>query len=571
MHRLQIGKAMVELEKVPDALSVMRAEVDRVLLKSRWGDMRMRQMSHDQSTVVMADADARDPAMAALRGEGYTVHHVYRLTEDPSCEVVVGDEIHILPLPQTSDAELSDLLGANGLVRVRSLPGGVLSARVTATAGRNPIKLVEELQDRGLFAVAEPDMVIPNLKFAPVRYGEQWHLHGCGASSRDHIGVGSAWNLTRGSDKVVVAIVDDGYDLANADLVDGIVAPSDFTQAVPSVAGLEPSDAMPWAVAESNDFHGTPCAGLAIARGTAQVTGVAPECSWMPVRFPIGSSRIGTIIAMFQYISRHADVASCSWGLRPSGYTLFPQAGRLALEELIRTGGRRGKGLVVCFAAGNDNLPCALPADENANGFEYYDAMAGRVLGRFFAGREIIGGWPTVNGVVTVAASNATARKSRYSNWGREITVCAPSDDWLPHSPKTKIELGMPSLCTTDNATSGLSIDTLGGHEPNGPNGSTSQMGGTSGATPLVAGVAALVLSANPDLTALEVRDILATTAAKSDLLAEVDPATEVNLAGFDGRFDTAGHSLWFGAGRIDAGAAVQLALSLSAPTTQPE
>ena len=88
----------------------------------------------------------------------------------------------------------------------------------------------------------------------------------------------------------------------------------------------------------------------------------------------------------------------------------------------------------------------------------------------------------------------------------------------------------------------------------------TEDMGGTSGATPLAAGVCALIRSVNGDLTADEVREILVDSARK-DLDFALDEPDMFNNRGQDGRFDPeSGHSLWFGFGRIDAGGAVEAA-----------
>ena len=94
-------------------------------------------------------------------------------------------------------------------------------------------------------------------------------------------------------------------------------------------------------------------------------------------------------------------------------------------------------------------------------------------------------------------------------------------------------------------------------HEPFGEgftsnNRWTDRFGGTSSACPLVAGVAALVLSANPDLTAAEVKDVLQSTADKI-----VDPTPDPVLGMTEGDYDGAGHSLWFGHGKVNAAAAV--------------
>jgi subtilisin family serine protease len=79
----------------------------------------------------------------------------------------------------------------------------------------------------------------------------------------------------------------------------------------------------------------------------------------------------------------------------------------------------------------------------------------------------------------------------------------------------------------------------------------TGLFGGTSSATPLVAGIAALVLSANPDLSAKEVKDILQSTADKIT-------DTELDIDGKNrGSYDNNGHCPWFGYGKVNAAKAV--------------
>lgn len=95
-------------------------------------------------------------------------------------------------------------------------------------------------------------------------------------------------------------------------------------------------------------------------------------------------------------------------------------------------------------------------------------------------------------------------------------------------------------------------------------NGYTNNFGGTSSATPLTAGVAALILSANPRLTWVEVRQILRDTAIKIDV-NNSDPVGQwLDAAGNPSR--TSGNpavfSQWYGYGRVDASAAVQRALT---------
>jgi subtilisin family serine protease len=102
-----------------------------------------------------------------------------------------------------------------------------------------------------------------------------------------------------------------------------------------------------------------------------------------------------------------------------------------------------------------------------------------------------------------------------------------------------------------------------------GPTDCTLAFGGTSSAAPLCAGGAALVLAAKPDMTWLEVRDLLRRTAAR------IDPA---NLDSVGAWVDASGrrqgdagyagplYSRWYGFGRLDAAAAVQQALLAPLP-----
>ena len=90
----------------------------------------------------------------------------------------------------------------------------------------------------------------------------------------------------------------------------------------------------------------------------------------------------------------------------------------------------------------------------------------------------------------------------------------------------------------------------------------TREFGGTSGAAPIVAGVAGLMLSANPHLGAAEVRQILMST-ADQDLDPTLDLADDPNVQGLSGAF-AAGRSLFFGAGKVNAARAVARARALN-------
>jgi len=92
-----------------------------------------------------------------------------------------------------------------------------------------------------------------------------------------------------------------------------------------------------------------------------------------------------------------------------------------------------------------------------------------------------------------------------------------------------------------------------------GPNDYRNSFGGTSFSTPVAAGVGALMLSANPELSWTRVRDILRTTATHIDA-ANINPIGQYVDNDGDG---VAEYSRWYGFGRIDAEAAVQAAINL--------
>jgi subtilisin-like proprotein convertase family protein len=123
--------------------------------------------------------------------------------------------------------------------------------------------------------------------------------------------------------------------------------------------------------------------------------------------------------------------------------------------------------------------------------------------------------------------------------------VCAPSDNWDDLGATNPAGRG---ITTTDNEGFGVGSDFAEGSR------FTNQFGGTSSATPTVAGVCGLILSANPSLAANEVRAILQETADKDGLSQQSD--TPVNESG---AFNN-GFSLWFGYGKVNARKAVEAA-----------
>jgi subtilisin family serine protease len=129
---------------------------------------------------------------------------------------------------------------------------------------------------------------------------------------------------------------------------------------------------------------------------------------------------------------------------------------------------------------------------------------------------------------IAIGATTDQGKRASYSNVGRELAVAAPSSG------------GVQGIFTTDVSIENRGFN-VGRAERGGADGlHTNDFGGTSSATPLVAGIAALMLSVNPALSAAAVRDILTSTADK-----------------IGSGYDANGHSTRFGFGRVNAGKAV--------------
>lgn len=152
-----------------------------------------------------------------------------------------------------------------------------------------------------------------------------------------------------------------------------------------------------------------------------------------------------------------------------------------------------------------------------------------------------------------VAALASTAQRSHYSNYGTGISISAPSNNMHLYSLNEALRLPVKGLGIT--TTTGPGDSTV-----------TDRFGGTSSATPLVAGIAVLVISANPDLRFLEVISILKRTASKNlsfEGYAKTPPTVFDRDTGDTDPRDPGDPdgtwSPWFGYGKVDAKEAVNL------------
>jgi subtilisin family serine protease len=458
-----------------------------------------------------------DAALDRIRRDGSvaTGTHVFETPAGANTFVPTGDLfIEFRPdLPQKQREALLDRFSLT-IKEARGSDGVVVAVTPQSP---NPIKVAAGLQNEAGVSIAEPDLASRQLArsmalLSDNLLADQWHLRNIGFHRNSNLGfvagadarVVEAWShaATRGRGDVVVAVIDDGFDLSHPDLAPTgkVIHPWDFTR-----RSNNPRPA-------SGDWHGTACAGVAVAaQGGGGVIGAAPGCTLMPIRWGANLAD-SEIEAWFGYVTaKGAWVVSCSWGALNPFFPLSTRAHR-AIEQCARLG-RGGRGCVIVFAAGNDNRDVNNPAGGSIDGFAIHPD------------------------VIAVAASTSRDERSNYSNFGREISVCAPSSG-----------AGGWGILTAD--VTGINAQT---GEPLGYDEGdyTYTFGGTSSACPLTAGVAALMLSVAPTLTAKEVKRILQRTARK------IGPA---------GGYDASGHSRQFGYGCINAAEAIRVALESAQP-----
>lgn len=553
---LQRGGEELLLEKVPDRFTVHTSNQQALdhLVEATPAQITAHR-APPQLTELQVNPAQRDEVMEQLRASSEVDYasHVYRLQNSPGALVYLTDEITVQFADSTTPEAIAQIAAGHGLRQIKPVLGidRAFVFKLTEAATENPLKICNRLMQRLDVLLAEPNIALQTQKLYRPKdpiYPQQWHLYhqgGNSLASGSHISVEQAWDITRGNRAIVVAIMDDSVDLRHPDFqgMGKIVAPRDFKD----------NDFMPLPN-EAEDNHGTACAGVAVAEenGTGAV-GVAPGCALMPIRTS-GYLDDDTVEELFQWaVAKGAAVISCSWGPAAVYFPLsLRQRGALTYAA---TKGRNGRGCVIVFAAGNANRPTNSSVPEQ--GWPR-NLLQGSVAW--------LNGFAAHPDVITVAASTSLSRKSAYSNWGKEISVCGPSNNAPPGvglqelgyvytPPEVRGSLPGLGIVTTDRL----------GYEGYAPGDFDSEFGGTSSACPLVAGVAALVLSANPDLTAAEVKQLLQQTADKI-----VDPNPDPQFGYRKGTYESSGRCDWFGYGKVNAFKAVQAATQRLIPAIAP-
>ncbi|KAM8869963.1 neuroendocrine convertase 2-like isoform 10-T13 [Spinachia spinachia] len=337
----------------------------------------------------------------------------------------------------------------------------------------------------------------------------QWELFAQGEYSFGglDLNVMPVWINTVTGDGVVVSIIDDGIDHTNKDLKKNFEALASFD--LRASHGLSHG---PMPARDEEDSHGTRCAGEVAmeANNSYCGVGIAFNARIGGIRLLDGPVTDAMEATSLTYNMAFIDIYVCSWGPRDNGATmdgphsLTAQALRLGTNK-----GRRGKGSIFVWAAGNGGLR-----------------------------RDHCGADGYVNSIYNIAIGGV-------SETGKPAFFGEPCPGVMAVTLTGSVKGGPLPLVTVTNMDDGCVT-----HFP-----------GTSSAAPIAAGILALTLEVNPGLTWRDVQHLIANTAKIPD---PKEPGWSINAAGYHVH-----HS--YGFGLLDAGLMVQQAAHFNTVIPQRE
>lgn len=331
-------------------------------------------------------------------------------------------------------------------------------ARIVTVSWQGEIdreKVIALLSDHPGVEYAE-EIALPTAAYTPndpsVRSTQQWH--------HTVIRTPEAWDVARGRQSVVIAILDTGIEPGHQELAPVLwrnpgESGAKATNGIDDDGNGKIDDSWGWDFGGSdgrtpdndpravNDPHGTHVAGIAGAAGDNGIGGAGVAWGVRLMAVKIGSDALKPKLphgydGILYAAAMGADIINCSWGAAES----FSRAE----QELVRYV-RNDLGVVIVGAAGNDGRNQA-----------YYPA--------------------SYDGVISVASTRENDRKAGTSNYHHTVDLCAPGEFvWATW---------------TNN---GHAVES-----------------GTSMAAPMVAGAAALLRGHDPTLSTEEIAMIIEAT-----------------------------------------------------------
>lgn len=273
---------------------------------------------------------------------------------------------------------------------------------------------------------------------------------------------------------VTIAIIDDGVDATHEELNGSIVAMYDIETNTTNVSHIRPGS-----------YHGTAVTGIIAANLNGKgIVGIARESDIIFLKYKEGMSDSETIELFNQAEALGADIINCSWGT----YDVSP-AVKETIQKLAQDG-RDGKGIIIVFAVGNNDRD--MGNDESA-----------------------------IPEVIAVGSTDRDNLRAWYSNYGEHLDILAPGG----------YDVGITTLDPMGSSGIGYMAENyLLATDPY-------SFIGSSASAPIVTGTIALLLEKDPELTRVEIEELLNN---RSDKVGTIDYS--------------AGHNIYYGYGKVNAG-----------------
>jgi subtilisin family serine protease len=281
------------------------------------------------------------------------------------------------------------------------------------------------------------------------------------------INIDRAWNQTTGNKNIIIAVIDNGFDLSHPELKDKSVKPYNVIDKSTNVS-------------PSNENHGTHVSSTIIAKGNNNqgLVGICPDCSFMPIKVEDQNGMMSNtyiIDAILYAIKNKADVINLSLGMQiPSGVTIPVQEQKDYINSSAKDEEEFWDDL---FSYANErNVTCVLAAG-NSNIMTGFDPFQ------------------RSKNTIKVGAIDKNQNKASFSNFGPNTTIYAPGTNIYGAKPGNSYEV----------------------------------LQGTSMAAPIVSGFVGLLKSMNKNLTNQQVINIINRNSVRENNLKILDVVSSIN------------------------------------------
>ncbi len=376
-----------------------------------------------------------------------------------------------------SEQEKEEIATSKGARRGGRFRGASRIDKLSLPAGHDPEMLATELRLNPAVEFAEPNYLIKRNEVTPddPRFGEQWALKNTGDAAVSDIDAPHAWDVTTGAASTVIAVIDSGIDFTHPDLRRNQWINSKESENGQDDDGnglVDDLHGWDW-VAGGNIIKDEQGHGTIIGGIIAAQGNNAIGISGVMWRASLMSLRVldSTGTGDVAKAVEAIDYA-VEHGARVINCSWGTDEASEALKDAISRAARRG--VVVVCSAGNDA--------RNIDGTPYYPASF------------------ELDNLIAVASTDNSGQLTTWSNWGTaRVHVGAPGENIL----STKMGGGYTAVS------------------------------GSSASAPVVAGVAGLVRTARPYLSAKQTREMILAGAGRAETLTgKVSSGGIVNAAG---------------------------------------